>query len=283
MGGLDVLFHGLRGQSYRDFELVLADGVMAYRGHQRLAAEVNWSPRTLNHAGGVTHAHPEPNPFPVQAYCAFANAGLRAAAGDLCILVADYTWLPPDCLARHAAFHEANPDPGRGVMGPHFNVVHPELHPAFPRYGDRLLDSSLREYEADVRTGRLDAFGWSVFAEPFGQDASKMELCPWLGRADPKTGMRSGPVDRNMLHLKNESFKTARIREVGGLNEDMDGSTCWQDSELADALGVAWTLDAENPAYVVNPRALFPLSRRIRPEGSNEALWRRGRGSKRWI
>lgn len=268
-GGLDVLFHGLRNQTYRDFELVVSDAVRPWRGLDL---------RYLGDKFGVRVKHVDASStFPVQSYCDNANRGLRAAEGDVVILAADYTWFPPNCLARHHAFHVVHPDPSAGYMGPHFNVVHPELHPAFPRYGDRLLDSSLQAYEADVRTGALDAFGWSVFKDPFCDDASRLQLCPWLGRADPKTGMAAGPVDKYMLHLKNESFKASRIREVGGLWTQMDGSVCWQDSELADALGISWTLDPENPAYVVNPRALFPLSRRVRPEGSNEALWKAGR------
>ncbi len=277
MGGLDVLFHGLRGQTYRNFELVLVDGLRDVR---------QWhGPEVVSVVADTRYqvARPSPNPWPVQAYCAFANAGLRVATGDICLLVADYTWLPPDCLAKHAAFHRDDPDPFMGYMGPHFNVAHPPLHPDFPRYGDRMLESELQKYVDDVRSGRLDAFGWSIFEKPFDEDARQLQLCPWLGTADPKTSMPAGFVDRNMLHLKNESWKMSRIREAGGLNEDMDGSVCWQDSELADALGVTWTLDPSNPAYIVNPRALFPLSRRLRPEGSNEPIWLAGRNGRKWI
>lgn len=278
VGGLDVLFEGLRGQTYRNFELVLVDGVPGRKDGFGLPIGYH-----LFNAVNCKVAFPDPNLFPVQSYCAYVNTGLRAASGDVCMLVGDYTWLPPDCLARHAAFHDANPSPLEGYMGPARNVAHPPVHPDFPRYSRDGIHS-LGMYVEDLYAGRLDRFGYSIFAEPFhGVDARTLPSCPWLGSADPKLGMVSGQVDRHMLHLKNESWKMSRIREVGGLNEDMDGQSYWQDSELADALGLTWTLDSKNVAQIVNPRALFPLPRRTRPEGDNERVWQAGRGEKRWL
>jgi hypothetical protein len=280
VGGLDILFHGLKGQTYKDFEVIVADGVRQVKEPKSdgfgVSVDPSWK-KAMAYANGtfpVLAPPVEPNPFPVNSFCKYANTALDAAQGEVVVFLTDYTWLPPDCLEKHAAFHRAH-GPNEGYMAPHQYVACPPLHPDFPAYKPGVGDDT-ELYAADVVSGRLDRFGWSIFAEPFDQDPRTMPLCPNQGQADPKLGLPPGPVDRHMFHGKNESCK-ASVAKAVRWNEALDGTHGWQDSDMADALALPWTLDPENLAYIVNPRNHFPTARRLRDIWTNEALWKAGR------
>lgn len=263
VGGLDVVVHGLQNQTFRDFELCIGDAV----------------PRTridcleqIQRAGFVIkHGMATVNPFPVASFCKFANIALALADGEIIVFITDYTWLPPDCLQRHVDWHTEHAGDRVGLMAPHQYAACPPLHDDFPRY-EPGTEADVHRYAADVTTGALDAFGWTIFAEPFAQDPRQMPLCVQAGQ-DPKLGELPGGIDRLAFHGKNESVKRARAVEVGGWNEALDGTHGWQDSEMADALGCSWTLDPAIVAFIVNPRQHFPFAQRLRDIRTNEALW----------
>lgn len=274
VGGLDVLFQGLAGQTFRDFEVVIADGVGACRDGVCEAFTNMMAFQSTGRWAATKVPVPEPNPFPVNAFCKYANTALDAAQGEVIVFLTDYTWLPPDCLAKHAEFHQSR-GPEHGLMCPHQYVACPPLHPEFPSYKPGSNDDTER-YAEDVLSGRLAKFGWSIFAEPFDQDPRHMPPCPNQGQADPKLGLWPGAVDKYMFHGKNESCKAEVAKRVRW-NEELDGTHGWQDSDMADALNLSWTLDPSNVAYIVNPRNHFPYARRLRDIWTNEAIWRRGR------
>lgn len=265
IGGLDVLFHGLRGQVFRDFEVVVADGVR--QGSNR------WFPdgtKTLDRP--FTLVKPEPNPFPVNAFCKYANTALDWARGEVVVFLTDYTWLPPDCLQRHADWHKSH-RAGQGYMAPHRYVALPPLHPGFPKYAPDGTDTE--RYAEDVLSGRLQRFSWSIFETPFDGDPRTMPFCTATG-ADPKLSLPAGAVDPMMFHGKNESVRASDAKRVRW-NERLDGTHGWQDCDMAQALSIDWELDPSNVAYILNPRPVFPLARRLRPFETNEAVWRAGR------
>jgi glycosyltransferase involved in cell wall biosynthesis len=265
-GGVDVLIAGLRGQTFRDFELVFSDALHNYR--PRLAQQVADS--------GVpfVHVNPREHRFPLNTYCRVMNEAIVAARGEIALLIVDYTWLPPDLLERHVRFHEANGQRA-GFMGPHRYVRLPELATLWPRYAHG--ESETKRYVEDVQSGRLDKFMLSIFAETYDRDAAAE---PEDGYArDGKRDQPAGPIGPTWLHCKNESVRMEHLVAVNGFDEDLDESHAYQDSDIADRLtalrGVEWQVDPTMIAQIVNPRTVFPLSKRVRSHQDNERIWRK--------
>ena len=272
MGGLDVLVDGLRGQEFRDFELVLVDCVMAYR------------PDVFKGFTDfpVRHVDPIRNPFPVASFCRCANTGLGHARGEVVVMVTDYTWLPPGCLARHAAFHRARPTVGHDVLlCPHEYASHPPPGALFPGYGREDID----DYVQDLRDGVLEGFGWSLSDSQFSGGARA--LPPDLPHGvhgsdhvprDPKLDMSPGFVEPHFFHGKNASARKDLLIFTGGWNEAFDGGHGYQDTEFAWRLayraGAFFHLELEDPAVIVNPRHHFPWLRQERDVHGNEEIWR---------
>lgn len=270
VGGLDIVVDGLRGQTFRDFELVVADGLHSRR-HPHLRRE-------MGKAGGfgfpVTHAEPLSNPFPRSAFCRYANTALAHARGRYAYFVTDYTWLPPNALERHAAFHAEAKGPAM-LMCPHEYHVLPGIAPRFPRYEQ----GEIERYVRDVESGWLDPLMWSILMEPFaGTNAAELLVDPIYGGADPKNREPAGWTGKHFFHAKNESCPMADVVAVNGWDESLDGTHGWQDSELAGRLEaqrkMKFYLDPSIVARIVNPRPVFPFARRERPYQTNEGLWR---------
>lgn len=269
VGGIDIILHGLAGQTFKDLELVLSDGIWGRR-HDKV--------EELARSYGVRVKHVEPlnNPFPVNAFCRYANATVRGASLDseISLIMTDYTWLPPDCVARHVAVHEHNPS-GHAHAGPHQYVQLPALSPFFAPYGQEDTD----KYVADLESGSLDPVMTSILLFPFDADASSLPPCPVQGGLlDPKLQLPAGPMLPRYFHAKNESVRIADLLAVNGWDEDLDEAHCYQDTELAERLathrGTSWTVDPTNIAFIVNPRTVFPFPRRLHPVSRNEAIWR---------
>jgi hypothetical protein len=269
-GGFDILAHWVALQTFRDFELIIVDGLYKWRDVEFASAQVR-------------RIEPFGNPFPVNAFCRYANTGLAVARGKIAVFITDYTWLPVDCLERHAAFHLDHRH--AGFMGPHKYKALPPLNSAFKPYTYEAEnnDAEIDRYVDDINAGRLDSCLWSLFAFPFTEmrdvDPRALSDDPRWGipQADPKNFLPPGPVVAANFHAKNESCPLKAVLDINGWDEDLDGSHGWQDSDLADRLavkqGIEWTLDPTNVAYIVNPRPVFPHGKRLRPYQTNERIW----------
>ena len=179
VGGLDVLCAGLRGQTFKDFELVFSDALYDYRPNiaERFAEACvephpvdrrsRYSLNIADHDVPFVHVKPRDHRFPLNTYCRVMNEGLVAAHGDIVLLVTDYTWLPPDLIERHVRFHDAH-GPKAGLMGPHRYARLPSLGFQFSphgKLGPYKQDETAR-YVSDVTEGRLDGAMFSIFSEP---------------------------------------------------------------------------------------------------------------------
>jgi glycosyltransferase involved in cell wall biosynthesis len=274
VGGLDVLVAGLRAQTFKDFELVFSDAIAEHRNRlietlpNALASDLMW-----HTPFNIVHVRPRDHRFPLNTYCRVMNEGLVAANGEIVLLITDYTWLPPDLIERHVRFHEAN-GPKAGFMGPHRYVRLPELSPVFEKYVHSEQETA--RYVSDVRSGRLDSCMFSIFAEPYNRNAAEE---PEDGYArDGKRDQPAGPIGFSYLHCKNESVRLEHLIAINGFDEDLDESHAYQDSDIADRLsvkrGIDWQLDPTMIAHIVNPRTIFPLSKRLRSHQDNERVWR---------
>jgi len=263
VGGLDILFEGLKGQTFTDFELVLADGLYKYR--RDVVAE-----KAEAYGIRVKHVEPFENPFPMNAFSRYANTALAYADCELVMCLTDYTWIPTDSLQIHADFHKRVPY--QGLMSPHQYTVTPKIHPDFPCYKSE--DTDL--YVADLEAGKLQETMWSLFEKPY-VSLDPLGIDPIMGGADPKLFIPSGPIIGAYFHGKHESLGLRYLTAVNGWDEDLDGTHCYQDTELAGRLevraGLTWQAAQEDVAYIINPRHVFPWARRLRPAETNHVVW----------
>jgi hypothetical protein len=268
VGGLDVLCHGLASQSFTDFELIISDGLYDYR--KDIVEE-----ESRNYSFPIKHIEPSNNPFPINAFCKYANAGLIQADCEFVLFLTDYTWLPPTCLSEHINTHSSFDNDGV-VMSPHRYVQLPTLmRPIQYRVNDDNYSfDGIDTYINDIKSNLLTDLMWSIFKEFDGIDQLNADLA--FGH-DTKINMPHGPINHLLFYGKNESVKLEHILSVNGWDEDLDGSHGYQDSDLADRLFTQRQLTffnvPHNVAHIVNPRSIFPHCKRLRPIESNNSIW----------
>lgn len=274
IGGLDLLFESLEQQTHKDFELVLVDMLHKYRS-ERVAHEA--SERTFP----ITHIPPRDNPFPDVAYCAAMNTGIAHARGDTLVFLCDYSWLAPDCLATHAIVQSLQPGPV------HLDYDYCDLPPlkvGFPGYHQdgiggsdegfvEALNATTDRYVADLKSGRLDRYMWSLFAQ--FPSAERIRELPVHHKHRPCATRKDG--DWNWCSFKNESFPTELFLKMNGLNELLDASHCYQDQEFSyrlRSLGIPWTNGPIETGMVtvVNPRPVLNVKRLSAPIAHNAAI-----------
>jgi hypothetical protein len=261
IGGLDVLCDSLEKSTFKDFELIISDMLFQRRREtvRKLASRYSFQ---------VVHVEPLNNPFPVLSYCRTSNSGIMHARGEVVVFFADYTWVGPRVLEAHALFHRTQPDERVALMCPHDYITYPS--PPFHYENDEI-----DRYVDDLKAGRLDHYDWSI--GDLGEPSTFVRDPKW-GGADPKNRMGAGPIGPNYFHAKNESIKLEALLKVNGWDEEFDGTTPYQDADLAGRLtyqlGVTWTLDPTPAVQIANPRPFFPFPKRLYPTERNEALWR---------
>lgn len=269
VGGLDALFAGLRGQSFRDFDVVVVDDI--------------WGSRivTDEQCSGVESQHlMTPGTARWGNYMRALNEGVDATGGDRLVFWSDYTCPHPETLATHARFHEEHPDDV--MLGGIEYCETPQLHPDFPlRYGwlamghdvanhrddtyAPWLDDKRRHelyeewriaYERDLDSGLLDPFMWSTFAKP---------ITSWDDVKDLRVFNHDKRDTSPFLNLKNDSIPRSLLEKIGGFDERADGTHGHQDSitwrQLAK-VGAKLQVRAENPVRLLDPHGLV-LCRRF--------------------
>lgn len=268
VGGLDIVFEGLKHQTFKDFEFVISDSIYKYR--KDIIAE-----KSKQYDFTVKHIEPTKNTFPVAHFCNAENTALIHASAKLILMITDYTYLPKDCVERHIKFHKDYPAENRGFMGAHQYRTLPKINNKFPTYKNEETD----KYVLDINNGKLNDIMWSLFEQDFCQDPETLSLDA-MGNADTKLFMPfSHYADQNLVNGKNESIKLEAALNINGWDEELDGTTPYQDSVFSDMLvkklGFIWTVDGSNRAYIVNPRFSFPWSKRLRSIESNFIIWER--------
>ncbi len=275
IGGMDLLFGSLERQTFKDFEVIVVDGLRHWRGlFDYLAGRNNPG------KGAVAHVAPRDNPFPRVSYCQSVNSGIANALGETCVLFCDYTFAAPDCLATHAACQAAHAGPTH--LDYNYSAL-PALKDGLSFYGQRTppdspaylaeLNETTDRYVADLESGKLDPFMWSIFAEP--QTQEMIDALEVTHRHRPCATREAD--DWNWCSLKNESFPTELLLEMNGLNEALDESHCYQDQEFSYRLrarGIKWTNGPIETGMctIVNPREVLNVKRLSKPIEHNMRL-----------
>lgn len=268
IGGFDVALDSLAAQSFTAFEAVIVDAIHARRS-PLIAPRLSAYPFPIKHlapSGGVALSN----------YSRSINDGIAHAAGELIVIQTDYTWMPPDCLAEHWRAYEESDKRTCFLRDNHCTAL-PPLHPEFTPYGpdmeqfhegwraeiERMINEGADRYAADLESGALDRFMWSIFAEPLTQAA--VDALP-VTRSDVKQGRPA--IDYRHASLKNEGIPLEAFLAVNGLDEDMDGSHLYQDQEFACRVergGYRWTTAPGASVKIVNPRTVLSSKRLNRP------------------
>ena len=283
VGGMDVLFAGLREQSFQDFEVIVVDELLAYTGVVARDYDL--------HVGKLVTPIP-PGAGPRWGnYMRSLNMALRNASGSRLVFWSDYTCPHPGSLAVHARFHAAHCNDV--MLGGIEYTELPELHPDFPRrYGwlamghdvanhreetyrpwldDRRRHELYEEwrvnYERDLERGALRPFMHSTFAKP-------------VESFDDVRNLRVFNHDRRdtspFLNLKNDSIPRHLLASIGGFDERADGCHGHQDSITARQLakvGAKFVSVPENPVKLLDPHGIAIIRRMERPDTSNLKIY----------
>ncbi len=278
LGGMDVLFHGLAGQDFLDFEVILVD---ALRGRRANAV----AERTGGLPFRVRHVEPFGNPFPVNSFQRFANTGIALAEGDRILFLGDYTWLPPGVVGTHARFHSGSP--GAAMIGPMQFLRLPGTKPGFvPWYNlnaESIYLDSMRpdrgrligEYVKEIESGSQDEFMWSIFEAGF-RGPEGLGPCEIMHNADIAINTPAGGCLSNLFHFQNDSVPREAALNVNGCDEAFDGSNYFQDTEFAERLekaGVSFSCEPSAVAFCINARFVFPRCEFLRESESNRLMW----------
>lgn len=267
-GGLDIAFTGLAAQTFRDFELVLSDALYSYR-HQVVADQAR------RHGIQVRHITPIGNLHPVHSFARSMNTAFAHAQGEVVVITADYLFMPPDCLARHAEHHRQAVNNRRGYMGPHTYYVSPAFA-ELPLIKDDQYSVTTSHQQASDYADYRDVM-WSIFRKPITSDFRAFCQPSWeLGAVDGKMGMQTGLIPPYMLHCKNESVRLEHVLAINGFDEDYNGAQGWQDTEFAERLskmGIDWWLDRDNVVYGIAVKDVLPRAKKVKPLFANRTLW----------
>ena len=267
-----MLESGLLGQTDKAFELVLVDALYPYR--KRMAFDPSLSVKWLD---GNAAADFRSN------YMTAQNMGIEHAAGETVAFICDYTFARPDFVATHAAAQAAHPGP---FTTDYDYVSLPAIKPGLPHYREtipgtrenaeeysRQTHAIAKRFRADLDSGALDGYLWSIFEKPFTADA--LSSLPVEHRHRPSGADLS--TDWNHGSLKGESVPTELLLDMNGLDEEFNASHGWQDQEFSYRLrarGIPWRSGkpGEGMLSVVNPRGILNIKTLARPLFSNQEL-----------
>ena len=182
-GGCDMLFAGLEHQTFPkdDYELIWCDKLHK----ERKDLVYVWAKdNNIN----VIHFEPE-NKSNFHVHSSVLNECLERATGEYCIVIGDYTFMPPDWIDIHYQYNKA----GYCLSAPQRIYGLPKL-------------SLCLEHPI------------SVFVENFTPEIFK--LLPQF-QMDPKLNLKNGLlIDFHYCYNRNESFPTKFARNIGGWDEN---------------------------------------------------------------
>lgn len=93
-GGLDLQWYALKNQTFEDFEWIICDTLaqkrrkllQKYTNNDKRIKHIQQDPKKEGYATGLAKAE---------------NQALREASGELCVMLQDYIWIPPQSLDKY--------------------------------------------------------------------------------------------------------------------------------------------------------------------------------------
>jgi glycosyltransferase involved in cell wall biosynthesis len=291
IGGLDVLFSSLACQTFKDFELVLVDGLYDYR--KELVAE-----QSQKYHFKTKHIS-QPNTG--TSFALAINNGIVNSSGHIVYIIPDYTWVASDCLQIHANFHQnEKPNSNYALIGHFWDCALPALDKRFYRkyaspevifYREKqnnFLEEERKNYNnyiEDLNEKRLDPLMWSIFEKPFNNSIDPLTFEVSVPKLLKQEGLlQSDNIQNNCCVFKNESYVLENVLNINGLDESMDSSHGWHDQDFSDRLNaLQGTKLYHKPnalVWTINPRPIMYARYRTRPVFANEAIWENSKKNK---
>lgn len=274
IGGWDILFAGLENQTFKNFEVIIADSLYKYR--KDIVKE-----KAKQYSINYKHIEPIKDNFPSISYCHANNSAITHASGDVILFTTDYHYFPPNYIQKHVDFHQSHAN-NIGYAPSVIPKMAPEIKSGLLSYGN------YTKYLEDLNSGILQDYMWSSFITDIDintPDFATVANDP-DGGYDPKRSIQPGvEVPPTIIHLQSESIKTNIVLESNGLNEALDGSHGWQDIEFSHRLrnlfGFKWIGDNTNNIYRTGSHRIIQRFQFTRPPGSNEQIFQKyANGSK---
>lgn len=211
-GGVPMVLQALMRQTFRDFEVLFVDGRW-HKRHDRVLdtlEQMGW-PLSEIPFYHVPNYRSQPEGSVWTTPCAGFNTSIALAAGEIVVMLMDYSCPAPGWLEAHVKAHLASAGP-RLVMGPY-------------SYYDPILDSA---QTLDGKTpmvftpGSAETTAENIIAQRENFD----EIAFNVRTGDkPKVSYRDGiqgPTDYRWCHTKNDSFPTSVALDINGVDETFD-------------------------------------------------------------
>lgn len=219
-GGFDILKASLERQIFRDFEIVIVDGLWEEREPQVKKYfkdfDLKYVRQSKKREGAFSNlAHAD-------------NEGFAACGGELIACVQDFIWCPPFWLHK---FWEA-----------------------YKAYGDILVGAVGHQYCSPGKEDIKDLGGKiTVFSKEFGGRPEKRCWSDPRMRLDQGTFYETSPIN---WELSNASIPRKVIYELGGMDEEYDFQGFAYDNcniaQRAEFLGYKTYLDQTNEYRALN-------------------------------
>ena len=222
-GGFDILFFSMLAQEFDgNFEVIVCDEYYEER-HFNIFEKYRCGPEST--VFEFIHV-------PSKRYCRIyddslgVNTALVVASGELVVILADYTWAPPNYLQAHWDFYKANPGWSMSC------------------YLDRCSLPPMKDEPYSIERD-----WWSVFQEDFAPT--------WFDGKEPIYRERRGSVGKihedgkveipgDFIYLLGDSVPLAVVKELGGIDERYVGGYGSNDVDFgvrANHIGHRWALN----------------------------------------
>ena len=221
LGGFDVLCDSMARQEFDgQFEVVITDEF--HKEGRRAMIESTGRDRIRFH---LIHIPPK-RESRIYDDSLGVNTALATASGELVIILADYTWVPPNYLQAHWDFYKANP--GWSMS------CYLDRHELPPMKGEPYS---------------IERDWWSVFQGDFTPD--------WFDSKEPVYRERRGSVGKihedgkieipsDQVYLLGDSVPMSVVKELNGIDERYVGGYGSNDVDFgvrANHIGHRWALN----------------------------------------
>ena len=214
----------LEAQTFKDFELVVVDGIYEKR-HLEVAEYMKGFPFPFKHI-------PEGKRTKRYALAQADNVGIKESSGELVVWLQDFILIPPDGLQKYWDLYQAHPDAMYTGVDGRISVL-PDGPVDLENPTDILMGGTWKR-------GRLDYVNQRGFDKEIRQsyDAFEFEL-NWA------------------------AFARTVAEDIGGFNEEFDHGFAYDNTEFAFralTIGKEMWLDPTNYAEALNHWELFPAA-----------------------
>lgn len=268
-GGVEMAVRSLGCQTFRDFEVVIADEHWRARTGiwgTLLKKEAKLSDRQIKFADMSRSL------FPRSSAPIAHNEMIKKASGELCIFFSDYAMAQPDWLQNHWNIWKT----GTPCMGP-FEFVMPSkemLHVPTPIHVD---SQWMADHGAEYSIFKDSVFDfWNL---PVQTSTLNNETGVWseaTSGQDLKLEMHEGPCDWTYYYNKNEAVPLEALLRINGADEQFNGLHPFDDHALAlrlTAAGVRWRVSQSVKIRIVQVRHFMDFTKWDKPVADAAALF----------